>query len=116
MRRALLVENRLQETRNRACAFFFEAVRRAFSSPRLYFRFFSPKRIPVLHFLLACISIGAKVALHKLKEVRTRSRGFFFSRISGLLLAATPHAQINEGTIIGTVQDAAGAAVRSQIQ
>jgi hypothetical protein len=40
-----------------------------------------------------------------------RSRGFFYSLISGLLLAATALAQINEGTIIGTVQDAAGAAV-----
>ena len=58
----------------------------------------------------------APVTLHQLKEVRMRSGGFFFSRISGLLLAATPHAQINEGTIIGTVQVAAGAAVRSQIQ
>ena len=45
-----------------------------------------------------------------------RSRGFFLALISGLLLAATAPAQINEGTIIGTVQDAAGAAVRSQIQ
>jgi len=39
--RAVLFENRLQPTRNLACAFFVEAVRRAFSPPRLYFRFFS---------------------------------------------------------------------------